>query len=345
MGTFLLSIVLIMAITVLFDLTEKLDKMMDNNAPLDKIIFKYYLNLLPFYFNMFNSLFVFISVIFFTSKLAGNSEIIAMQSCGMSFNRLLRPYLFCATIIAIFCFIFGSYIIPPANKVRLEFENEYIKKIKFTDKDNIQLEIKKGTILYIQNFDLNQKRGRNFSLEKYDGKTLTSRLIATTVRWDTLDRWHVENYTIREFKGKEEILTQGQHLDTLINLEPTDLFISTKEIPQMNNTELSAYIDRQRNRGVGNLTAFEDEYYKRFATPFAAFILTIMGASLSAKKVRGGTGANLGIGIILSAVYILFQTFSSSFSVNGSLHPLIAVWLPNFVFAIVAYIIYRKGPK
>lgn len=345
LGTFLLSIVLIMAITIVFDLTEKLDKLTEHNAPLDKIIFEYYLNLLPYYFNMFSPLFVFISVIFFTSKLAGNSEIIAMQASGISFKRLLLPYFLSATLIAIFTFLFASYIIPPANKTRLAFENVYVKKYKHDNADNIQMEVDKGVILYIQNFDLNDKRGENMFLEKYDDKKLVSRLTATEIYYDTLKRWKLQHYTIRDFNGLHEKLTTGISIDTVINIEPSEMFVSTKEAPQMNNHELKAYIERQKDRGIGNIKAFEGEYYTRFANSFAAYILTLIGVSLSARKVRGGTGANLGIGIALSAAYVLFSTFSTSFSVNGSMPSLLAAWMPNIIFSIIAAYLYTKAPK
>lgn len=346
LGTFLLSILLVMAITIVFDLTEKLDKLTEHEAPLDKIIFEYYLNLLPYYFNMFSPLFVFISVIFFTSKLANNSEIIAMQASGISFKRLLFPYFLTATLIAVFTFIFASYIIPPANKTRLAFENVYVKSYKQSSIDNVQMEVEKGVILYLQDFDIQTKRGHNLSLEQFDGKTLVSRLTARRVYWDTLTHWRVEDYSIRYFSGMKENMIQSLGtLDTTINVIPTDLFISIKEAPQMNNTELMAYIERQRTRGLGNIKAFESEYHTRIANSFAAYILTLIGVSLSARKVRGGTGANLGIGIALSAAYVLFSTFSTSFSVNGSLPAVVAAWLPNLLFAAIAAYLYTKAPK
>lgn len=345
LGAFLLSIVLILSITVVFDLSEKIDKLTEHAAPLKGIIFDYYVNLLPYYFNMLSPLFVFISVIFFTSKLAGNSEIISMQAAGMSFNRLLRPYFIAAGLIAAATFIFGSYIIPPANKTRLVFENQYIKKFKEKDVDNVQMEIKPGIILYIENFDSERKAGFHLSLEQYKGKTLTSRLTAENVTWTSENHWRLDQYVIRRFDGMHEHLMKGEHLDTVITVSPEDFFITSKESPQMTNQELRDYLDRQKERGVGNTQAFEDEYYHRYSTPFAAFILTLIGVSLSAKKVRGGTGANLGIGIALSAGYVLFSTFSSSFSASGDIPSVVAAWIPNFIFSIIAFVLYLKAPR
>lgn len=344
-GTFILSIVLIMTIIIVLDITEKIDKFYDKHAPLKAIIFDYYLNLIPFFFNMLAPLFIFIAVIFFTSKLAGNSEIIAMQASGVSYNRLLRPYFISATLIAVFTFFLIGYIIPPANKVRLDFENEYIKQFKFQNASNIQLEVEPGVILYINNFEKERRIGNDVSLEKFEGKKLVSRMTARTIKYDTLSKWKMEGFLIREFDGMKEKITRGESIDTIINIHPNEFFITQFESPQMNNSELGEYLSRQKERGVGNIKAFEDEYYKRFAMPFAAFILTLMGVSLSSKKVRGGTGVNLGIGLALSAAYVLFSTFSSSFSVNGSMSPLLAVWLPNILFSIIAVYFYMKAPK
>lgn len=344
-GTFILSIALIMTIIIVLDITEKVDKFYDTHAPLKAIILDYYLNLIPFFFNMLAPLFTFIAVIFFTSKLAGNSEIIAMQASGMSYNRLLRPYFISAAIIAVVTYFLVGYIIPPANKIRLDFENQYIKKFKSENVSNVQLEVEKGKILYIRDFQLKNKTGYDVSLEKFEGKKLVSRMTAFVIKYDTLNKWKLENYLIREFDGMKEKISKGSSIDTTINIHPNEFFITQFESPQMNNTELKDYLDRQRERGVGNIKAFEDEYYKRFATPFAAFILTLMGVSLSSRKVRGGTGVNLGIGLALSAAYVLFSTFSSSFSVNGSMSTLLAVWLPNILFSFIAIYFYFKAPK
>lgn len=347
LGTFILSIVLILSIVVILDITEKIDKFHDNNAPLQAIIFDYYVNFVPFFYNMLSPLFTFIAVIFVTSKLAGNSEIIAIQASGVSYNRLLRPYFIGAAIIAVFSFLLSGYIIPPANKTRLEFENQYVKRFKSENVRNVQLEVEKGVILYIDHFDANSKTGYRTSMEKFDGKKLVSRMTAERMIWDTLYQWRIEDYLIREFEGMSERITQGKGLalDTVIPMEAKDFLITTKESSQMNNTELSEYLNRQQKRGIGNIKAFQDEYYKRFSMSFASFILTLIGVSLSSKKVRGGTGVNLGIGLALSATYVLFSTFSSSFSINGTMSPLLAAWLPNIVYSIIAISLYWKAPK
>ena len=345
LGTFFLSISLIMSIAIMIDLTEKMDKFFDNQAPVKAVIVDYYLNLIPYFANMFSPLFTFIAVIFFTSKMAGNSEIIAIQSSGISYNRLLRPYIISATLIALVTFLLSGFVIPSANKTRLDFENQYIKKFRQEHVSNIQLEIQKGIILYIERFDNAQNTGYNISMERFNDKQLVSRMTAQSMHWDTLNQWQVKNYLIREFRGMKEQITSGEVLDTSIAVQPTDFFITAFDSPQMKNNELKAYLEKQQERGVGNIKAFQDEYYKRFSMPFAAFILTIIGVSLASRKVRGGTGLHLGIGIGLSFGYILFSTFSTSFSVNGSMSAWLAAWLPNFVFALIAFYVYHKAPK
>lgn len=345
LGTFFFSIVLILSIPVIFDLSEKLDNFFENNAPLEAIIFDYYLNFIPFYMNMFTPLFTFISVIFFTSKLASNTEIIALLASGISFRRIVKPYFISATLISIMSFILGGYIIPPSNEKLLEFENEYIKKFKTNYARNIQMEIEPGVILYIERFEITQNKGYRFSLEKFENKKLMSRLTAESITWDSLYQWKVTDYLQRNFDGMRESIVKGTSLDTTIMVQPKEFFITAKESAQLNNTELKEHLDRLKNRGIGSTQAFEDEYYKRFSMPLAAFIMTLMGVSLASRKVRGGIGLHLGIGLALSSIYILFSTLSTSFSVSGAMSPFLAVWLPNFIFLGIGSYLYYKAPK
>lgn len=345
LGTYFYSIVLILSIAVVFDLTEKLDNFFDNNAPFKAIVFDYYMGFIPYYMNMFSPLFTFLSVIFFTSKMASNTEVIAILSSGVSFRRLMMPYFISAAVISGLAFVLGGYVIPPANEKLLDFEDKYVKKFKSNNARNVQMEVEKGVILYIERYEISENRGYRFSLEKFDGKSLSSRLTAETISWDSAYNWKVSNYLQRDFEGMREKLTRGTEMDTIINVQPQEFFISSKESAQMNNTQLRDYLHRQRNRGVGNIQAFEDEYYKRYSMPLAAFIMTLIGVSLSSRKVRGGMGIHLGIGLALSSLYILFSTLSTTFSVSGAMSPFAAVWLPNFVFLLVGIYLYRTAPK
>ena len=345
LGTFFLSIVLIISVSIVFDLAEKLDDFISSNAPLKEIIFHYYANFIPFFANLLSPLFAFISVIFFTSKLAYNTEVIAMLSTGMSFKRLLRPYFISAALIGVMSFVLGGYIIPSSNQVMLDFKDKYIKKFKSEMSINIQLELEPGIIAYIDRYEKSQNRGYHFSLEKFDGKKLVSRLTAQYIIMDSLNHWHITNYRHREFDGMYEKMTEGERLDTVIKMNPEDFYITSEEAAQMTVTELHNYLKRQKERGVGGITAFENEYNTRFSMPFAALILTLIGVSLSSRKVRGGTGLHIGLGLLMSALYVLFSTVSSTFAINSNLPSFIAVWMPNFIFTAVGIYLYHKAPK
>lgn len=346
LGTYVLSIILIISISVVFDLTEKLDNFFDNNAPLKAIVFDYYLNFIPYYANMFTPLFTFISVIFFTSKMASNTEIIAILASGVKFSRLLWPYFISAASIALFSFFLTGYVIPPANKTRLEFEDQYIKKFKNEVARNIQFEIKEGTIIYIERYEDARKRGYRFSMESFENdKSLSSRLIANRIEWKSDSTWVINDYLIRTFDGLYESIVQGETMDTIIPMNPAEFFITAEQAPEMTNPQLKEYIEKQEKRGAANIQAFKDEYYKRFSYPLASFILTLIGVSLASRKVKGGIGLHLGIGIGLSATFILFSTISSTFAIKGTMSPLLAVWSPNIIFLIIGIVLYQKAPK
>jgi len=345
LGTFFFSIVLILGIGIVFDLTEKMDNFYEYQLTAKYVIMEYYIYFIPYYMNMFSPLFIFISVIFFTSKLAGNSEIIAMMATGMSFKRLFWPYLFSAILLFIMMFYLGGYIIPPASGKLLDFTDKYVDHYSTDNARNIQMQVEPGTILYIETFRLPTNTGFRTSLEHFDGKTLKMRITADRIIYDTLYNWHLENYTRRDFDGMYETLSRGERLDTIIPMQPKELFITAQQAQQMTNPELKAYMERQRQRGAGNIQAFENEWHKRFASPVGAFIMTLLGFAMSSKKIRGGMGKNLGIGIALSAGYILFFTVSASFSVSGAMSPFMAAWIPNFIFLGIGVYLYFKMQK
>ena len=350
LSTYIFLITIIVVIAVIFDFNKKIDKLTQSHAPLQKIVFDYYVNFVPYFANLFSPLFVFIAVIFFTSKLADNSEIIAMKSTGMSFRRLLRPYMFSAALIALTTYLLGAYVIPQSNVARVNFENRYIKKkTDITSVDNVQMQVDTGVVAYITHFDNVTKSGYGFSLDKFVDKKLVSHLTAQSIQYDTLsDRrfsWTIRQYKIRTLVGRREKLESGQKLDTIIVMEPKDFFYVRGQQETMTVPELDEFIDRQKLRGAAGVSTFEVEYHKRFATPFAAFILTLIGVSLSCEKRKGGMGASIGVGIALSFTYILFQTVSSTFAINAGWPAMFAVWLPNIIFAIIAAVLYRRTPQ
>ncbi len=343
LGTYVFSIALILAIVVMFDINEKLDAFLQ--APLKATVFDYFLNFLPYFANQFSPLFVFITVIFFTSKLADKSEIIAMLSSGMSFHRLLRPYMISAAVIAAFTFVLGAYIIPPANAKRIDYTNTYVRNRRVDYGDNIMMQVAPGRIAYMSRYDNTTKTGYRFSLEEFKDKKLVSRLTATSIRWDTLYQWSVSDYMIRDFGADREIIHRGMQLDTVIPFEPRDFLISRNDWETLTSPQLRQYVERQRQRGVANIQAFEIEYEKRYAMCAAAFILTVIGMALSSKKVKGGMGMNIGLGLVLSFSYILFMTVTSSFAVSGITSPFVAMWIPNVLYAIIAVVLYFKAAR
>ncbi|MDR2682436.1 MAG: LptF/LptG family permease [Dysgonamonadaceae bacterium] len=344
-GTYVFAILLILAISVMFDFNERVDYFIRNSAPTRAIIFDYYFNFIPYFANLFSPLFVFIAVIFFTSRLADHSEIIAMLSGGISFERLMRPYMISAALISIITFLLNSFVIPPANIVRNDFHHKYVRPIKTLYSNNIQFEVEPGIIAYFDNFDSKSSTGFRFSLERFEDKELKSRMTAQQIVWDSAYHWTVKNYMIRNFVGmKEEVIT-GEQLDTTLTMIPADFMISRFDFEQMTTPQLKTYIDRQKQRGIGNIQNFEIEYHKRYAMALAAFILTVIGASISSRRVKGGMGLHIGIGMLLSFSYILFMQVSSSFATSGLTSSFIAVWMPNFVYMLIAAYLYRKAPR
>ncbi len=348
-GTYIFSIVLIISISIVFDVNENLAKFTQYHAPLRAIVFDYYMNFVPYFANLFSPLFVFIAVIFFTSKLAGNSEIIAMLAAGVSFKRLMRPYMISCVLISLLSFYLSAYVIPHGTVIRQNFETTYKNKRKNTAADNVQLQVGQGVIAYIQHYDNLMKRGYGFSLDKFENKKLVSHMTATDIQYDTISdtkyQWKARNWKIRQLKGLREHITSGSQCDTTIMMEPTDLVYSKGQQETFTSPELREYISKQIDRGSGNVVQYQVEYHKRIASSFASFILTIIGLSLSSRKRKGGMGLYLGIGLALSFAYIMLQTVSSTFAINADFPPMLAAWIPNIIFAVVAYFCYRHAPN
>ena len=348
-GTYVYSILLIISISIVFDVNENLDKFTKFHAPLQAIVFDYYANFIPYFANLFSPLFVFISVIFFTSKLAGNSEIISMLAAGVSFRRLMRPYMISCVMISALTFYLGAYVIPHGTMIKQNFESLYKNKKKISAAENVQLQVDKGVIAYIQHYDDNAKKGYGFCLDKFENKKLVSHMTANEIQYDTISdskyHWKASFWTIRKLKGLREHITQGSVKDTVIMMEPTDLVYSRGQQETFTSPQLKAYISKQINRGSGNVVQYQVEYHKRIAMSFASFILTTIGLSLSSRKRKGGMGLYLGIGLALSFGYIMLQTVSASFAINAGMPPALAAWMPNIIFIVVAYFCYRKAPR
>lgn len=347
LGTYLFAIVLIIIVVVIFDAAEKMDDFIELKAPLSKIIFQYYLNFIPFFVNQFSGLFTFIAVIFFTSKMAYNTEIIAMLSAGVSFRRLMWPYFVSASVITLLSLMLNLVIIPIANGNRLKFEMNYIKNVKGAQYDtHIYRQIEPGTFAYIRGYTEKDHAASFFALETYENGTVVSALEAANVKFDPeTGRWSAPKCIYREFKDGKEIFNGERSLDTLINLRDNELGRVEELVKTMDIVSLNRFIDQQKAKGSDMIVRFEVEKYNRFAYPISTFILTVIGVSLSSRKVRGGTGLHIGVGIVLAFSFILFSKFGEEFAKGGLLPPEISVWIPNILYAFIALYLYKKAPK
>lgn len=346
LGTFFYAIALIISIAIIFDFSEKIDDFMENEAPLRAIIFDYYMNFVPYFANLFSGLFTFIAVIFFTSKLAYNSEIIAILSSGISFKRLMRPYLVSAAIIAIFSWTLSSFVIPSASATKFKFEKKYIKKKRDNTSRNLHLQIEPGVFIYINSYSPTTDVGHYFTIERFKDGKLLSKLKASTIRWDREKKiWRLNQYTIRDIINNKEMLTSGAKRDTTLAMSPEDFTFYKNDVETLNYFDLNDEIRQQKLRGVGSLINFEIEKHKRNASAFSAFILTIIGVSLASRKIRGGIGLHLGLGLLLSFSYIMFQEITKVFALSGSVNAFMAAWIPNFSYTIIAIVLYRRGAK
>lgn len=348
LGTFVYAIAIFIAIAVVFDLTEKIDGMLQRHAPANEIVFDYYLNFVPYFANLFSPLFVFIAVIFFTSKMAAKSEIVAILSSGTTYWRFLRPYLFAAALIAVGNWYLSGWVLPPANKKRIDFENKYIRDKFYFSKRNIHFQLKPGTQAYLETYSSPDSSGFRFTLEKFINGKLHSKLMCDRIQWQpALQKWRLEGCSERIILGDlDEIVRSIPYMDTAMGFTPTDFGRPlVEDAALLNNRELNELIARERTKGNARIEPYLIEKYNRVSIPFSAFILTLIGASLSSRKVRGGIGLQLGIGVGLCFVYIMMMRFALTFATKGNLPPILASWTPNILFGTLSIYFYRVAPK
>ncbi len=347
LGTFFFSIALIIAISLVFDFSENVDEFIQKKVPTRMIIFDYYLHFIPYFANLFSPLFIFIAVIFFTSKMASNTEIIAILASGISFNRFLRPYLISAIILGILSFYLNNFLIPKSNEKRLKFRYTYIKRAyKNKDKD-IHLQLNPNSYAYMESYSTPTNIGIKFSLENFnENGELEYKLLADFIKWDTTkNKWTIQNYYERTIDGLNENITRGLSKDTTLNMDIEDFNRRDVDVEMMNYFELNDQIEEEKFKGSSKVVLFEIEKHKRMALPFASIILTFIGVAIASRKVRGGIGLHLGFGLGLSFGYIMFMKISQTFATNGGLDPMLAVWIPNIVFGVLAIYLLKKAPK
>jgi lipopolysaccharide export system permease protein len=346
LGTFFFTLILLIFIVVIFDISERIDDFLRTNPPFMAIVVNYYFNFIPYFINLFSYLLTFIAVIFFTSKMASDSEIIAILASGISFRRLLVPYVVSALFLAFLSFMLANFIIPYTNQGLFAFERKYIKDPKEFNDMNVHRQVSPGTFIYLENFNLRTKSGWKFTIEKFRDRELVYKMKAERLDWDSLkQRWTISNYYVRSMDGLKESISKGTKLDTVLPLSPADFTEDIEEVKTMNYFVLRDHIEKKELRGDPDVMKYKVKGYSRISDPFATLILTLIGVAVSSRKVRGGIGFHLGMGLSLTFLYILFMQVSTVFATFGNLHPLIAVWIPNVIFTLVALILIRMAPK
>ncbi|MDN3585214.1 LptF/LptG family permease [Pedobacter aquatilis] len=348
LGTFIYTLAIFVIIIVVFDLSEKLDDFLKSGLTFWGVLTKYYAGSIPFYINMLSPLINFIAVIFFTAKMADQTEIVPILSGGVSFNRFLWPYFISASIIFSANLLSNLYILPYTNTLKNSFENTFVKRNDPSTKSNIHMKLDNKTYIYIQSFDNKTNYGYRFSLDNFDGDVLTKKIIAENIKWDSTKRkWQLSNYTIRNVNGLKEsmIYGNGKLKDTILDMRPDDFSAYDNVVQNLSTKELSEKIRKEKIRGTGIMNDLQFEQYKRYLHPLSAFVLTLIGVALSSRKVRGGVGVSLGIGIFLSFAYIVFNQFTQMFSTKGGLPPFIAVLLPTIVFGLLGFYLLKRAPK
>jgi len=344
--TFVFILGIIMSIAIIFDFSEQVDDLIKNQAPLRAILFDYYANFILFYGNLFSPLLVFLSVIFFTSQMASRTEIVAILSSGISFNRFMVPYLVSATILAAGSFYLNNYLVPRANLARIDFERTYIYTYQRSLDQHIHKQIKPGEMIYFDKFNRAKAVGYQFTYETWEGIDLKKKLFANFVRWDSIEQhWLLENYYIRTYCDGEEFLREGAKLDTIFDFTPAEFGGRVDDIQVMNVHELNDFIEREQIKGSSNIPYYMIEKHSRNALPFSTYILTFIGVAMSSRKVRGGLGSHIAAGLALAVTYILAMKVTTVYATNAGLNPFIAVWIPNFMFGALAFYLFQRAPK
>lgn len=360
LGTYLFSNILIITIIIVFDISEKIDNFI--YASVDEIVFDYYVNFIPFFLNLLSPMFTFIAVIFFTSKLAARYETVAILSSGVSYLRFLRPYIIGASCIALVSLVLSHFVIPEASKSRQAFEDKYINHTYENKESNIHRQIEPGVFIYMESFNNGMKTGYKFTLERTRDGKLYYMLCADNIMWDSINQsWKANNYYERYIpdiklssiesntvgaKGSyAEELKFGTQKELKIDFSPKDMGRIESKVDIMTYPELKRFVKKERLKGSNGIERFEVENYKRTAIPFSTFILTIIGVCLSSRKIRGGLGMHLALGLLLAASYELFLHVSSIFAINGLLPPVVAVWMPNVIYGFIAFYLYKTAQK
>ena len=350
LSTYFISTSIIIAIAVVFDLSEKIDNFIDHKAPLNLIIKDYYFNFIIHYITVFSGLITFISVVFFTSRLSENSEIIALYNSRISPWRLIRPYIICAFVIFIPSSFLSNSLTPQTNEKRLEFENNFIKKTDIKSERNFNKSINNNSIIYMSYYNVNKKKGTDFCWQKLKEKKLQKKINSRVIQWDNeVLKWKITDYKIDSFiynnnNDNFKIVSKYNPGSLYINLneDPKIIFKQKREIQSMTTKQISSYIKKERENGNYDLKLEIIEKTQRTTNLVSIIILTILGFAISIKKNKGGLGIKLSFGILLCFTYIFFMKFSSTLTLNGGVNPELAIWIPNFLFSIISIYLFKK---
>lgn len=343
---YIFIVLILCAVLIVIDLAEKVENFNRPQLTFWKILTEYYLNFIPYYANLLSPIIIFITAVFVTAQLAGRTEIVAMLSSGMSFQRILVPYFIGSVLIAILVFFLHGYIVPNANKVRHHFEDTFVRDKFYFAQQNFHFQLAPNVYAYIRSYDNMAHAGFNFTLERIEGLDLKAKLEATRILWDEKKRkWSLENYRLRTINGRTETLKHGEKMDTTLSISPKDFESKHLYQERLTLTELDNYINQLRLRGSDGIEIFLIEKYERYAYPFAIVILTIIGVVVSAKKTRGGTGFQIAFGFVLAFIYIFLIVMMRSFAQQGGIPPQYSAWIPNLIFCVIGFIMYKRMPK
>jgi lipopolysaccharide export system permease protein len=344
--TYVFVAFVIVLIICMIDYTEKVDDFLNKKAPLKEIIIDYYFNLIPYWINYISPLMVFIATVFFTSRIAARTEVIAMLSSGISFGRMLLPYMIGASVLGFLTFLQVGWVLPLANKIRNNFEKTYVKSEFYFSGRNVHITIAPDVYAYLESYNTSSKTGNKFTMETIKGNNLVQKFSADKIVWQPQKKkWTLQNYQIRTLDSLGEKITTGVEIDTTINLFPRDFESDYNLFETFTLPELNAYIELLKSRGADGLEVYLIEKYIRFTQPFAILILTAIGVIVSARKSRKGVGWQIALGFMLAFVYILFFLLSKGVAEAGTINTLLAVWLPNIIFSFIGVILYKTLPR
>lgn len=345
LSTFLFVVFLLVSVVTVIDFTEKNDDFLKHKLTTVEVI-AYYIDFLPYVASLITPITVFIAVVFVTSKMAGQTEIIAILSSGVSFRRMLLPYFIGAFLIAGISFFLNGWVIPNANKDRIAFELKYVKSPFYNDEKNIHIKVAPELYAYMERYNNHSNVGYRFTLEKIKGNEMQEKLSAPRIEWDsTASKWKLKNWELHKFDGLQESITKGNEMDTTLNIHPKDFSSTYGLYETLTLTELDEHIELLRERGGNDVSLYKVEKYIRYMSPFTAIILTFIGVIMSARKSRGGSGFQIALGFAIAFLFIIFFIFARSIAEANSMDPMLAVWMPNIIFSIVGIVLYNTVPR